>query len=46
MNRHEFAEGRRGTVVGQASQMEGTAHAKAWRRKSALKIMREKIGMR
>lgn len=24
---------------------EGTAHAKAWRRKSALKIMREKTGM-
>lgn len=45
MNRHEFAEGRRGTVVGQASQTEGTAHAKAWRRKSVLKIMREKIGM-
>ena len=26
-------------------QTEGTAHARAWRRKSALKIMREKTGM-
>ena len=35
INRHEVGDG-----SGETSQTEGRAHAKAWRRKGALKIVR------